>query len=64
MRLPPIFSSLLQKKKSFPRYGSIASANYTNVQCSSEDYLMLFQCSFTRGEGCNRDQAVTVNCGM
>ena len=59
------FPSLLQKKIFSSRYGSIASANYTNVQCSNEDYLVLFQCSFTRASnGCNRDQAVTVNCGM
>ena len=62
MRLLTIFY-LYCKKIFSPRYGSIERTNYTDVQCSNEDYLMLFQCSFTRGDGCDRDQAVTVNCG-
>ena len=46
------------------RYGSIDVITISNVQCSNDDYQVLFQCDFISSNEteCNVDNAVIVEC--
>ena len=46
------------------RYGSIDTITITDVQCSNDEYQVLFQCdySYSNETECDVDDAVIVEC--